>query len=189
VPVAGSVTTASDGTFVLCGAPNGPFTPVVTANGYVTMYYEEFQGGANSSLNFIEGFETTDFAALSSFLPGGYNPNEGVILVTLTPASCPTAGWSLALTDTDGGLVPSGSYQLGYLGAQGFPQSGLTATTTTGSAFLYNIDLSSGNFFGVQATNPDAGTCAPELSAYGANFTGRLYVTVNSVTVDVMLFP
>ena len=191
VPVSGTVLTAADGTFVLCAPPGSGFTPFLSAPTYETMYFAELRGGANTNLYFIEAISTEDLGALGAFVPGGYQASQGAMFLSInTSANCPDAsGWSVSLTLPDGGALADGGYFTAYLGASGFPDATLTATSAAGGAFIYDVDLTGGNYFAVAGSSPDAGACAFVLTGDGAFYTGRVYLTANSVTADTLILP
>ena len=191
VPVPGTVLTGADGTFVLCGPPGSAFTPFFAAPTYETTYFAELRADTNSHLPILEGISATDLTALGSFVPGGFQPSLGILFVHVNvSASCPEAsGWSLALTEPDGGALADGGYVVAYLSTAGFPDATLAATSLEGVAFIYDIDLSTGNYFAVSASQPDAGACQPVLTGDGASLTGRVYVTVNAISNDSLIQP
>jgi hypothetical protein len=181
VPLPGSVTLAADGSFVLCNPGTGPYTPYITAPGYETEYFGELQAGAHYVQEYTAMVSTSSLTALASFFPGGFDGAQGAIIATIGHnAVCPSpTGWSVWLTDVDGGAI-DGGYRVVYLGASQLPDPTATATTDQGIAVLYDIDLSATSYFGVGASNPDAGACP--ASAESGIFTGRLYVTANAVS-------
>jgi hypothetical protein len=181
IPLSGSATTASDGTFVFCEPPATPFTPSLAATGYSTIYYPELQANVDSSFTYIGMISNSFIGVLEGF---GMNPKLGSILVHISnSASCPDqSGWTFTLTYPDGGAIPDGGYSEAYLGASDIPQAGLTATGSGGTAFFSNLDLSTTNYFAIQASNPDAGsTCIPKFVS--AFYTGRIYVTANALSI------
>lgn len=180
VALSGSVTTAADGAFIFCEPPGLPFTPSLTATGYSTIYYPELQANVDASFSFIEMISDAFIGVLEGF---GMNPNLGSILVHMSSStSCPDpSGWTFTLAYPDGGAVSDGGYSLSYLGATDIPQQGLTVTGSSGTAFFANLDLSTTNYFAIQASKPDAGSCAP--SFVSAFYTGRIYVTVNALSL------
>jgi hypothetical protein len=188
VPLPGSVTTAPDGTFVLCDQGGGAFTPTLTATGYLTMYYGELQGGTYSSLAYVPAVSSSSLAVLVDFLPG-YDSSLGMLIVDVSPSSTCTdpSGWTVALTGGDGGAIADGGYAEIYLGNSSLPQPGATATTENGNVIFYNVDVSTLSYFAVTATNPDAGACP--IVRGGVFDTGRLYVQGNAITIAVLLLP
>jgi hypothetical protein len=188
-PTSATASTAADGTFVLCAPTVGAFTPYVTAPTYGTTYYSELTGDVNSALQFIFMLPQTDLGLIGSLLAGGYDTSQGTLIVNVTNSpSCPDpSGWTLELTWVDGGPIPDGGYREVYLGSSDVPDPTLTSTSEVGIAFLYDIDLSSTNFFAVSASNPDAGRCT--IVPGTASYTGRIYVTNNAVSADLLLVP
>ncbi len=189
VPVSGSVATAADGTFVLCGPAGSAFTPFFMAEEYATTYYPELQAGGASSLSYLDLVTSDDLSAIGAFAPGGFDGSKGTLIVHMNfGAACPNpAGWSFTLTAPDGGAISDGGYLETYLGASGVPESTLTATTKEGVALFYDIDTSATNYFGLSWSNPDAGGCAPVLAT--AFYTGRIYIQADSVTFYILQVP
>jgi hypothetical protein len=189
LPLSGSVTTAADGTFVLCGPLGSAFTPSFSAPSYPTTYYPEMQAGLASSLSDLDLITSDDVDALGAFAPGGFDSSLGMVLVHMNSSSaCPNpSGWSFSLTGVDGGSLPDGGYLEVYLGASDAPDPSLTATSTEGVAFFYNIDTEATNYFEVSWSNPDAGGCAPILRT--AFYTGRLYIQDNSTSFEILQVP
>jgi hypothetical protein len=187
-PAPGSVTTAADGTFVLCAPAGTAFTPFLSAPGYL-MYVGELQAGTGNSYVDSDAVSTGDLALLVSFLPGGVNSELGTLIVSFdTSSNCPDpSGWSLSLTSPDGGPFPDGGYRLAYLGPSDVPDPALTSTSSLGAAFFYDIDLSNGNYVSLAESNPDAGGCLPVIKT--AFTTGRYYVAANACTVATLQVP
>ncbi len=188
-PTSLTTTTAADGTFILCAPPSTAFTPYVTAATYATTYYSELEGGQNSNLQFIFMLPETDLQLIGSLLAGGYDTSLGTLIADVTNSpSCPEpAGWTFSLTDVDGGPILDGGYREVYLGASEVPDPTLTSTSGSGIALFYDMALSTTNFFGVEATNPDAGRCV--IVPGTASYTGRIYATANAVSADLLLVP
>ena len=195
-PIAGaSVTSANDGTFSLCAPVGIPLSALVTAAQYPPTYSAEFVvSGDGLASPQLPMFSDQVLAAIQTFIPGGVNPSAGSVaiqveanvgsgILTTAAAGCEglAAGWSIGLALPDGGGLPDGSYQVFYLTPSLIPDSQATGTFSIGIGFIYDIDptLLPG-FFALQATNPDAGSCAP-LSA-DLDLTGRLFVSGGSAT-------
>jgi hypothetical protein len=187
VPLPGSVTSASDGTFLLCGPPDAGFTPFFSAPGYVTAYFAELQAGVHSSISGISMASQSEEEVIESLLPGSPNISESLILVEMgSDPTCPnSSGWTFSLEYLDGGAV-DGDIEA-YLGPTGIPTPGLTATTATGAALFYNVDVSSTSFLHVAPSNPDAGACVPrQVTAF---YTGRLYVSSGAISGQYFQVP
>jgi hypothetical protein len=186
VPAAGSVTTAADGTFVLCAPPGSAFTPSLAVPGDPTTYLVELEAGRENSYSNIPVASRTDLSAIFAFLPGGLDSNLGTILVTFdtTPTCLDPSGWTMTLNYADGGPVPDGGYLEAYLDATGIPDSTLTKTSSAGDALLYNVDLTLTNYFSVILSNPDPGPCAPTSET--AFPSGRVYATAEGLSYEVV---
>jgi hypothetical protein len=194
VPVQGagaSATTESDGAFAMCLPGESPFSIQITQSQYPTTYYAEM---LDVSLEYVAQMATlsiNELSAFASFLigSGSFEPNTALVVVKLTGSNCASAfaGWSFALSVPDGGAIPDGGYQLVYLGSDGLPSAAQTTTSSNGAGLFYNIDPAISDFVIVNLTNPDAGTCIPINTTVG--FTGRVYLSGNSVALDPIIMP
>jgi hypothetical protein len=190
VPVTGAVTTAADGTFLLCGPP-GPFSPFLSAPGYATSYRAEVEAGSDLSLTSTSMYSNDVVNAITSLAPGGYNRSLGALIALIgSTSACPDrSGFTLSLTDGDGGAIADGGFLEVYLGASGLPDPTLVATSAEGLALFYDIDTAATSFFAVSWSNPDAGACAPVLQNATAWLTGRVFVAGNALSNDLLLRP
>lgn len=181
VPTTMAVTTAQDGTFGLCAPAGNAFTPSFSVPGYPMMYDGELLAGQSSYLRYTKVISTDGLAAMAAIFPGGQLGAGGLIIAQVYKNSlCPDpSGWSMTLTDTDGGALPDGGYSVIYLGATTLPDPTLTATSATGYAIVYNIDLTTSSYFSLIPSNPDAG-CSP--SGMGIFYSGRVFVSQNAAT-------
>ncbi len=186
MPLSGSLDTAADGSFVFCEPPGTPFTLSLAASGYTTMYRPEMQANVDGDYAYM-GLISNDFAGvLQGF---GVNLALGTVIVLVEKTnSCPDAsGWTISLSDADGGSLPDGGYQVDYLGTDDLPVTGLGNTSAGGTAIVYGINLSATNFFHVSASKPDAGACMPVFDT--AFLTGRVYVTTNAIATLALQMP
>jgi hypothetical protein len=188
-PTAGAVTTAQDGTYALCAPPGSAFTPSFSAPGYPQLFDAELQAGENSYLRYTKDVSSNALAAWSAVLPGALQGTSGSIVAQVyTTPDCPDpSGWSLTLTDTDGGALPDGSYGEIYLDPSSIPDPNLTATSSFGYAILYDIDVSSQSYFSLSAAKADAGICTPIVA--GMYYTGRIFVAPYAVSLKVIRMP
>jgi hypothetical protein len=184
-----AATSSSDGNFALCLPTGSPFTIQIQAAGYPTTYYAEMLDPAAGGFAQMAMLSTGDIQAFEGIFPGGDQPNTALVVAKLTGTACFTdlAGWTFDLALPDGGPLPDGGYQLIYLGPTAVPDSSLTSTSSKGAALIYNLDPSLSSFLTLSAQTPDAGSC--QVINSGLGFTGRIYVSGGSLTIDPFLLP
>jgi hypothetical protein len=193
VPISGSAATSSatDGTFVVCGPSETPFSVQMTAAGYPITYLAELKAISVQDILQIGMLSTSSLQVIAQLIPGGVDMTKGIVLVKVSNAlecDVTTAGWSIGIELPDGGDLPDGGYQLVYSGAGGLPAAGLTETSTAGAAIFYDIDPLLSDFFVITYDNPDAGaSCQPQDVEYG--FTGRIYVAGGAVSAFPIFLP
>jgi len=196
VPVSGaSAVSDANGRFAIC-LPNGvEVAPLVQAQDYPTTYASNFDLTrpltSEGDRDGIPLASSQLLGSLSGLLP--VNIAEAAVLVAVNsvsgtaPCANNAAGWTLSLGLGDGGPLPDGGYALYYSGTTGFPAAGLTETSANGGAMFFNVDTSLSNLLSVEATNPDAGPCAIDLSSL--MLTGRLYAAAGAVTIVALPTP
>lgn len=186
-PIAGaSVTSASDGSFSLCPPPGVTFTTQITASTYPVTYLESAQLVTTEDVGTLPLISNTLLPLLGEFISGAI-PGDALILapVQSLSGSCSAGGWSIGAT------LPSGaplSFGVIYIGTEGTPQTGLSATTSQGgAAILYNIDPTVTSQVAVAATNPAPAGCSPENGTVG--FTGQVQVAAGALSIAPIVIP
>ena len=167
-PVAGSdllnptitPTTDSCGRGFECVPPGTELSIKILANGFVpailqTMRINQSVVGPTPLL-----ICSAEFQTLTSMWPM-FDPAQAALFVNInalgSPVTCDAAGWSLRLTDLDGGAVQA---PVAFLNGSTLDPT-LTATTPEGYAAFYNIDPSIGTVrvVATHAPLPDGHVC------------------------------
>jgi hypothetical protein len=186
VPIPGtSAVTDANGAFAICLPFATPFTVTVTASSYLNTYLAEISfpadGGAAPDITQVALIQEDFVTAFSTFVPGGYDSSKGLIIANVSgPGVCAVdaVGWSLALTQPDGGEVQDGGDALLYLGGSDVPDPSLTATSKDGTAVIVNIVPPLDGYVAVSTSKADAGACP--INNPNIGLTGRIFVSGNS---------
>jgi hypothetical protein len=128
---------------------------------------------------------------LGSFLPGFVSADAAMLVpVRSLSGNCGVAGWSITASLPNGGTLSDGGalpYQIAYLAASGLPSTSATSTSTEGAAVIYDIDPTLTGQVAVSATNPGAGSCAPDNAALG--LTGQVEVGGGAISIAPIVLP
>ena len=183
IPGASATSDVATGVFTTCVPGLEPVTMSFSLTGYPLTYYQETLGAIQQ--HEIGMLSNNVLSSLAPFVPGGLNQALGSILVFVSngPTNCAKDGWSIDLVLADGGAVADGGAALIYMDPNSIPDPTLTATSGSGIAIFYNIETTQSNYFRVDASHSDAGSCVIQNGSLG--YTGRLYVNGAAITYEL----